>query len=56
MVEKVFRVAESGMEVMIDMTVVVGRMEVVVLMGMMVVVDEEVGVTSVEKIVISQGM
>ena len=41
--EKVFRVAESGMEV-------------VVLMGMMVVVDEEVGVTSVEKIVISQGM
>ena len=31
-------------------------MEVVVLMGMVVVVDEEVGVKSVEKIVISQGM
>ena len=31
-------------------------MEVVVVMGIAVVVDEEVGVTSVEKIVISQGM
>ena len=53
MVVKDVRVAAGGIEVMVDIAVVVGGM-VEVAMGIVVVVEEQVGVTSVARIVNSE--
>ncbi|KAG5630145.1 hypothetical protein H5410_001862 [Solanum commersonii] len=53
-VVKVVRAVAGCMEMMVDMAVVVGGM-VEVVVAMVAVVKEELGVTSVEKMVVLQG-